>query len=274
VNAIIAAVETRVQRLLGDGDALLVALEECGWKDSRPPRIKAHTTSREAQLDELLYGEEKDPGVARVPAALVEQYQQWYAGCLALVEVTMPARRGELTHAYRGAVRTIGSGPAMLHSLDRDYITFEEQTAIARTITQIKAIVGAAPYYLEGRLHDIELKVAQAYVGDQLGEAQVLLCARHVRSAGAVAGVLLERHLKLLCDRRQPPIAYPRAAAIAKLNDLLRDEGVYDTAQWRRVQWMGDIRNSCDHAGTTEPRMQDVSDLIDEVKKFVALFVM
>jgi len=36
---------------------------------------------------------------------------------------------------------------------------------------------------------------------------------------------------------------------------------------------MGDVRNTCDHANKTEPNLNDVKDLISEVKKFVALFV-
>jgi hypothetical protein len=79
--------------------------------------------------------------------------------------------------------------------------------------------------------------------------------------------------MKLLCDRHQPPISYPASATISKLNDLLKNAGIYDLVQWRKVQWMGDIRNSCDHARTAEPNKQDVEDLIGEVRKFIILFV-
>jgi hypothetical protein len=127
---------------------------------------------------------------------------------------------------------------------------------------------------MKARLHDVELAVAQAYVHDELSEAEVLLKARFIRAAGAIVGVLLERHLKLLCDRHHPRISYTKSPAISQLNDLLRDRGVYDVAQWRRVQWMGDVRNSCDHARTTEPPEKDVEDLIREVGKFVSLFVL
>jgi len=86
--------------------------------------------------------------------------------------------------------------------------------------------------------------------------------------------VLLERHLKTLADRRQPPLKYGKTAGISKLNDMLHQAGVYGTAPWRKVQWMADIRNQCDHAGTAEPKKEEVEDLIAEVRKFVALFVL
>jgi hypothetical protein len=79
--------------------------------------------------------------------------------------------------------------------------------------------------------------------------------------------------LKLLCDRHQPPIKYSAKATISPLNDLLKDAGVYDQKVWRKVQYLGDIRNLCDHAGTAEPKRDDIEDLIAQVKKLVALFV-
>jgi hypothetical protein len=124
------------------------------------------------------------------------------------------------------------------------------------------------------RLYDLQLEVEQAFAGNQLTEATVLMKARHFRAAGALAGVTLERHLKLLCDRHQPPIKYSAKATISPLNDLLKGAGVYDQTTWRKVQVMGDIRNECDHAGTVEPKRDRIEELIAEVKKFVAWFVM
>jgi hypothetical protein len=136
----------------------------------------------------------------------------------------------------------------------------------------MQSIVSSIPKYIEMKLNDMELSISQAYLGDQLTAAQVLIKAGHIRAAGAVAGVLLERHLKMLCDHHGPPIKYKKADGISALNNLLKNTIYYDTAIWRKVQWMGDVRNSCDHARTPEPRKEDVSDLIEEVKKFITLF--
>jgi hypothetical protein len=40
-----------------------------------------------------------------------------------------------------------------------------------------------------------------------------------------------------------------------------------------KVQWMSDVRNTCDHAHSDEPRKEDVAALIAKVRQFVALFV-
>jgi hypothetical protein len=272
MNVIIEVIQEKANELSKEGDKLLEDLEAFGWKDKRPERTEARR--EETHMDPLRrIGIVDIPATSRIPRDFIHQYHKWYASCLALIETNMPSRREELTRIHEGAKGAKVNQNAMLDLLRQDHITFSGQIVIARNITQIKAIVGSVPHYLDGRLHDLELAVAQAYVGDQLTEAQVLLKGGYVRAAGAVAGVLLERHLKLLCDRHQPPIKYTKTVGISKLNDLLKDAAVYDVSQWRKVQWMGDVRNSCDHAHTVEPRKEDVADLIAEVKKFVSLFV-
>jgi hypothetical protein len=257
MSTIIKAVESKVDELLRQGGQLLEALESFGWKDKRPRRTKAQSWF--INPDPI----EKIPAAARVPVDFVRDYHELYAACLALVETNMPSRHKEILKSHDQIVSL----------LSQDQITFDDQIAMAANIKQILAITGSIPDYLSARLHDIELAVAQGYVDSQLTEADLLLKSGHIRAAGAVAGVLFERHLKLLCDRHQPPIKYTKTAGISKLNDLLKDAAIYDTLQWRKVQWMGDARNACDHAHTDEPRKSDVADLIAEVRKFVALFV-
>ena len=107
---------------------------------------------------------------------------------------------------------------------------------------------------------------------DGLKEAQILLHTGHIVAAGATAGLVLERHLKLLCSQQKPPLVYGQGDGISKVNDLLRKAGIYDTAQWRQIQWMADIRNSCDHPNANPPSREDVSDLTKKVGLLLASF--
>lgn len=266
MNPIIGAVRAKVERLVDEGEELTSSLQQLGWRDDRPARTEP--VHRDVLEDALFTA--PTPAKARIPGGFVLRYHGWYASCLAIVEANMPSRREELRVVHEGNLRANNAGLSGL--LELGEMTFSGQLGIASKLVQIQSIVGSVPSYLEGRLYDAELAVAQGYVTDQLGEAEILLKRHHVRAAGAVAGVLLERHLKVLCDRHQPPIKYTKKAGIAKLNEALRDATVYDVPQWRKVQWMGDIRNQSDHAGPVEPKKADVADLISEVRKFVALF--
>ena len=116
-------------------------------------------------------------------------------------------------------------------------------------------------------------RLLKEYIGNGgLKEAEILLGVGHITAAGAIAGVVLEHHLKSLCDQQHPPLSYGSSDGISKVNDLLRKANIYDTSQWRQIQWMADIRNGCDHPQTMPPSKENVEDLIKKVRGFLALY--
>lgn len=268
MDRMIQRIQQKADELHTEASGLLQKLQDFGWKDTRPFKEPERQNESWTEID---FGPRTIPSRARVPQDFVHMYHKWYAAGLALVEANMPSRLKEFSMLHHAEAK--GKTDGMHHLLSGEWIDFRAQTEIANRIVQMDAIVASLPQYLEGRLFDLELEVAHLYVNDQLDEAEALLKLNFVRAAGAIAGVLLERHLRLLCDRHYPAIRYPpKKVTIAILNDRLKDNSVYDVAQWRKVQWMGDVRNKCDHAGN-EPDASEVADLVTEVRKFVALFV-
>lgn len=96
--------------------------------------------------------------------------------------------------------------------------------------------------------------------------ARELLKQKFARAAGAVVGVLLEKHLAQVCQDHGVTIT-KKHPTISDLNDLLKNSGVIETAQWRFIQHLGDLRNLCDHNKKAEPSEAQVADLIDGVAK-------
>lgn len=223
--------------------------------------IRARTAELAREADQVI------EHIARNGPDVLVAYNRWYSACLALVEANIPSREEELIGLHAGGKNTCG-----IHDFLADPSRVP-QDLVVRKVSQIRGIVGSIPQYLEASLHNVELAVADRIVSDLLTEADILVKAGYVRAAGALAGVMLERHLKFLCDRHRPPIKYPAKATISPLNDLLKGQNAYDQVQWRKVQWMGDIRNTCDQAKTDKPKTEDVRELISEARKFIALFV-
>ena len=95
-----------------------------------------------------------------------------------------------------------------------------------------------------------------------LAAARELLHSGHLRAAGSVAGVLIQRHLATVTDDRglRPTKRNP---GIADYNDQLRNGGVIDQPTWRRIQLLGDIRNICSHNKKMDPTSEQVRDLLD-----------
>jgi hypothetical protein len=100
----------------------------------------------------------------------------------------------------------------------------------------------------------------------ELDEADELAKNKFTRAAGALAGVVLEKHLAQVCDDHAIKVT-KKAPGISDFNDLLKAANVIDVTTWRSIQHLGDIRNLCDHSKATEPTVEQVNDLVAGVKK-------
>ena len=81
-----------------------------------------------------------------------------------------------------------------------------------------------------------------------------------------MAGVVLEKHLKEVCSNHGTTVR-KSAPQISDLNEALRDADVIDKPQWRSIQQLGDLRNLCAHHQESEPRPDQVEDLLTGVAK-------
>jgi hypothetical protein len=100
----------------------------------------------------------------------------------------------------------------------------------------------------------------------ELDAAKELAKNNFTRAAGALAGVVLERHLAQVSDDHGIKVT-KKNPTISDLNDALKDADVIDVPQWRFIQHLADIRNLCDHSRKTEPSPEQVDDLLAGVAK-------
>ena len=128
------------------------------------------------------------------------------------------------------------------------------------------AILQAVQARFESSLFDIKQLVMADLFDSELDAAKELAKKKFLRAAGAVAGVVLEKHLVQVCRNHSVAIS-KKAPGISDLNDLLKTANVVDVPQWRFIQRLGDSRNLCDHNKTTDPTAEQVADLIAEVDK-------
>ena len=133
---------------------------------------------------------------------------------------------------------------------------FENQLNILKSITR----------RFESTLFDIKQLVQADLFDSELDAARELVNSGFLRAAGAVTGVVLEKHLRQVAENHNIK-ARSGKTTISYFNDLLKDHGILDVPSWRQVQWLGDIRNLCDHDKEEEPTREDVNDLIKGVEK-------
>ena len=142
---------------------------------------------------------------------------------------------------------------------------------VARMEQQLR-ILESAKQRFESSLFDIRQLVSADLFDSEILAAEALLKNNFLRAAGAVAGVVLEKHLIQVCENHAIKVT-KKNPTISDLNDLLKNADVIDTPRWRANQHLADIRNLCDHNKTKEPTTDQVSDLVDGVAKVLKTLV-
>lgn len=208
------------------------------------------------------------------------KYESWYTKALAVVTQIIPERLPEFKEAYRHEKRKEVSYDTYAVS---DYLlglqvkrsgvpVFDTTSAFAVKLLRQVGIVRAAVEAAPSALRDIRATLRAELLDSDLHAARNLLKAGHLRSAGIVCGVVLETHLRSVCDRHNIKVA-KKDPGIGDLNELLKGGGVYDVPTWRLIQRLGDIRNLCGHRKERDPKSDEVDDLIsgtDKITKEVA----
>jgi hypothetical protein len=201
-------------------------------------------------------------------------YQAWYSEALACVRQLLPDRVDDFIGYYKPLKprKSLGwSNYTMsdymlgttLYVSGGQYVV-PESSALSALFNQFQILEGVLKRF-DSTLFDIRALVHADMLDDELSAAEELNKHGFPRGAGAIAGVVLEAHLAETCERHGIKLS-TKNNTISTLNDALRKADIIDTAAWRFVQHLGDIRNKCDHKGA-DPTKEEVKELIDGVRK-------
>jgi hypothetical protein len=204
-----------------------------------------------------------------------EGYQAWYSLALPVVQQILPDRYAEFRELHRLDKRPRELDPATYSISDylqgirvtQGYMSEDAFSGWHVAYTKFKLqlnIVRSVADRLGSVLADIVGLVESALFDDEILAARELIKSGYLRSAGIVASVVLERHLKRLLMNHT--VTLRKKPQIGSMNDALKGAGVYGVPEWRRIQHLGDLRNLCGHDGDNEPTRQDVDELISGVQ--------
>ena len=212
-----------------------------------------------------------------------EEYETWYSEAKTLVRQLLPDRlddfighyenpktRKDITYeSYRISdylmglqlVETHGSGTKkevkeIVVGMDAGIPRFRQQLAIVKaTRKRFESSLFSIKQIVQADLFDSELEAAMALVKHGF-----------LRAGGAIAGVVMEKHLAEVCKNHKIEIK-KKTPTIADFNEALKNANVIDLPQWRSNQYLNDLRNLCDHSKEKEPSEDEVTDLINGVMK-------
>lgn len=207
-------------------------------------------------------------------------YQKWYTEAHEVIRQILPNRLEEFERLYKGDqkrkkidgqtytiqdwLRGIRSGT---NQWTGEKFYNDESSAFMQFQMQVELFKSAKARF-ESSLFDLR-KLLQADLFDSEIEAgRELLKNGFLRGAGAIAGVVLEKHLGEVCGNHSITIK-KKDLTISYLNDLLKDANVVDIPNWRFIQRLGDLRNLCDHNKKREPTAEEVEELINGTDKIM-----
>jgi len=184
-------------------------------------------------------------------------YQTWYTRALAVVRQLIPERLGEFTSLYDEKDKPY----AICIYLRRIKASIDERNKAYMRFNQQYRILESAETRLDDILTNIHGLVQAEVLDNELDAATELWRAGHIRAAGTLAGVVLERHLAKVCSSRTLTTRNKKPT-LSEWNDTLKDANVYDIPTWRGIQLLTDIRNLCAHPGDRDPTKEEVDELI------------
>lgn len=203
-------------------------------------------------------------------------YQGWYSEALVLVRQLLPDRLSDFIAHYEAPKtrKAVDSGSYRI----ADYLLGVTVSQGSRRIVGPEAAVNHVHQQVEilrsverrfkSSLFDITQLVQADLFDSELDAAMELAKHGFVRAGGAVAGVVIEKHLAQVCRNHSITMRKKRPV-ISDFNDALKREGVIDTPQWRRNQHLADLRNICDHNRSAGPTAAQVDDLIQGVSQLI-----
>jgi hypothetical protein len=247
-----------------DGYQLLNGLQYQCFPDEYVARIK----------EEFKTKAESDAFIKKTPD-FSEGYQNWYSESLFLIKQLLPDRLLDFTKLYEKPKTkrkeitcenyTIEDCLGGLTVRRAGEIIVGPTAAITLFIQQLK-ILGSVKKRFESSLFDIKQLVQADLFDSELDAAKELNIKGFARGAGAIAGVVLEKHLLQVCINHKIQIN-KKDPSIADLNDKLKEASVYEIPTWRKMQLLADLRNQCDHKKKLDPKTEDIEELIDGVSK-------
>ncbi|MDI6891517.1 MAG: hypothetical protein QMD08_00760 [Actinomycetota bacterium] len=249
--------------LIEKGSMLHMAMQRECFPDEMDSSIKKQFGAEAADIIKVL---PSFPG----------EYQSWYSEAKALVKQLLPDRLSDFVRLYEKPkprkdityenyrIEDYLQGLSITRGWEKEKVAGPD-AAIPHFRQQL-AILKSVKARFESSLFDIRQLVQADLFDSELDAAKELAKHKFMRGAGALAGVVLERHLTQVCENHGLKVT-KKAPGIADLNDKLKEANVIDIPQWRFVQHLADIRNLCDHSKKSEPKAEQVNDLVDGVMK-------
>lgn len=202
-------------------------------------------------------------------------YEVWYSEALRFVNQFIPDRLTDFKSLYKNEKRkeidflTYTISDAIIDLIvTRAGTTIVSANAAVPKMQQQTAILKSILKLVDSKIYSINFSIRSDLFDSELVAANELLKAGFLRAAGAMCGVLLEKHLAQVCLQHDITLK-KKSPTINDFNEELKNATVIDLPTWRHIQLLGDLRNLCCHDKSSEPTKDQANDLLTGTTKII-----
>jgi len=201
--------------------------------------------------------------------SMQHQYQKWYSKALKVVEFLGMDRFQEFKSYYEidPKRKTMGYGNYYI----QDYLKgvapnkwntpdFNTKEETLKNVYNQYTILVSINDRIDSILADIQTNLLIELQDTELETAKSLLKV-NIRSSGVIAGVILESYLSSVTNNHSLTLS-KKNSTLSDFNEILKNNNVINTTVWRKISYLGDIRNICAHKKDVEPTKEQVEELI------------
>jgi len=205
-----------------------------------------------------------------------DEYQDWYSESLVLIKQLLPDRFDDFVslfskHKNRKEIShenyciedflqwlTVTRWWTVIISWSTCIPKFRQQLNILKSIKK----------RFESSLFDIKQLVQADLFDSEVDIAEELCKKWFYRASWAVLGVVLESHLQQIIENHTLEVK-KKNPTLNDLTEILKTNDVIQITDWRKLQHLADIRNTCDHKKWVEPAKEDIEELVNWVKRAI-----
>ena len=120
---------------------------------------------------------------------------------------------------------------------------------------------------------NIKIQISYEFIADEYEQAELLYESDFYRTAGVIAGVALERHVKTLCESHSVEVEKnspnKRIANFSDYINTLKKAGIINEVKRKEFEFLYGIRTSCSHAD--DVNKDDIKRLLERGKEIAIL---
>ena len=269
-------VKNSIEELLLSGQRLATAWKmqndifSAGSESVYLSRRATSQQQREGRISRFTFNEEdcqlKDMDIC-------DSYQRWYSKALVVIGQLLPNRLEYFVglNDYKEKRKEILLSNYRIADMLRgaEFPATDRPTAKEHAFKLFKQqliILAAAKESFDSSVFEIKQILLADLLDSVLCAARDFYKKGDIRAAGAMAGVVLEQHLRIVLKAHSVHMC-KKSISINDYSLMLKDKGIAECPVWRTVQRLGYLRELCH--GADEPKEEDVEELINGVDKII-----